>query len=89
MHGEFLAARRRALNVLEETADRDRLSKDELEAWLGALNDLRLVLGTRLGVTEELYERELDPRHPHAHEHAVYAYLTWLQGHVVEAVEEG
>jgi hypothetical protein len=88
MHGELLAGRRHALSVLEATVDRDRLSEDELEAWLGALNDLRLVLGTRLGVTEDLYEQDLDPRHPHAHEHAVYAYLTWLQGHVVEAAEE-
>jgi hypothetical protein len=88
MQEELRAGRRQALGVLEATADRDRLSEDELEAWLGALNDLRLVLGTRLGVTEDLYEQELDPRHSQAHEHAVYAYLTWLQGHVVEAVDE-
>jgi hypothetical protein len=88
MQGELLAGRREALRVLETTADRDRLAADELEAWLAALNDLRLVLGTRLGVTEEVYERELELRDPQAYDLAVYAYLTWLQEQVVEATAE-
>src|SRR5919201_1851514 len=52
MHGELLGKHREALVVLQETTDRDRLRSDEAHAWLTALNDLRLVLGTRLGVTE-------------------------------------
>ena len=87
MDGELLEGRRAALRVLEETADRERLREDELEAWLGAVNDLRLVLGTRLGVTEELYERELDPRDPRAPDLAVYIYLSWLQEQLVEALD--
>ena len=87
MDGELLGGRRAALRVLEETADRERLREDELEAWLGAVNDLRLVLGTRLGVTEELYERELDPRDPRAPDLAVYIYLSWLQEQLVEALD--
>jgi Domain of unknown function (DUF2017) len=85
MRDELLAERREALRVLEETADRDRLTQDELDAWLGALNDLRLVLGTRLGVTEELYEDAVDPEDPQARETALYLYLTWLQEQLVEA----
>jgi uncharacterized protein DUF2017 len=85
MHGELVDGRREALRVLETTADRERLAANELHAWLGALNDLRLVLGTRLGVSEEVYERDLDPRDPQAYDLAVYAYLSWLQEHVVEA----
>jgi Domain of unknown function (DUF2017) len=85
MRDELLAGRRDALRVLEETADRERLTQEELGAWLGALNDIRLVLGTRLGVTEELYEDELDPEDPQARETAVYFYLTWLQEQLVEA----
>jgi hypothetical protein len=88
MQGELSAGHREALRVLEATAGQQRLAADELEAWLGALNDLRLVLGTRLGVTEEIYERELDPRDPQGYDLAVYAYLTWLQEHVVEATAE-
>lgn len=88
MHGELVDGRRQALRVLETTADRERLGENELHAWLGALNDLRLALGTRLGVTEEVYERDLDPRDPQAYDLAVYAYLTWLQEHIVEATSE-
>ena len=83
---ELLAGRRRALQLLEETADRERLRQDEAHSWLGALNDLRLVLGTKLGVSEELYERGVDPRDPRAREHAVYLYLAWLQEELVHAL---
>jgi hypothetical protein len=89
MRDELLAGRREALRVLEETADRESLTREELDAWLGALNDLRLVLGTRLGVTEELYEEALDPEDPQARETALYVYLTWLQEQLVEAAAAG
>lgn len=85
MADELLEGRRAALRLVEETAGRDRLSAEELDAWLRALNDLRLVLGTRLDVTEETYERELDPAHPQAYELSVYAYLSWLQEQLVAA----
>jgi hypothetical protein len=85
MGGELLEHRREALRLFEETVGRERLRADELEAWLGAVNDLRLVLGTRLGVTEDVYERELDPSDPQAHGLAVFLYLTWLQEQLVEA----
>jgi len=85
MADELLEGRRAALRLVEETAGRDRLSAEELDGWLRALNDLRLVLGTRLDVTEETYETELDPAHPQAYELSVYAYLTWLQEQLVAA----
>ena len=57
------------------------MSSEELESWLGALNDLRLVLGTRLGVTEQTYDEP--PRDPGL---ALYGWLTWLEGTIVEAL---
>jgi Domain of unknown function (DUF2017) len=86
MRDELLGGRRRALRVLEETAGRDRLSPDEAQAWLTALNDLRLVLGTRLDVSEETFLDGLDPDDPRAPELALYAYLSWLQEQLVEAI---
>src|SRR5688572_3249143 len=68
-----------ALRTLEDTVDRERLAEDELEAWVGALNDLRLVLGTRLDIQEDTFDDGIDPRDPRAEELSVYAYLTWLQ----------
>jgi hypothetical protein len=85
MAGELLEGRRAALRLVEETADRDRLTAEELDGWLRALNDLRLVLGTRLDVTEETYEGELDAADPQAYELSVYAYLSWLQEQLVAA----
>jgi hypothetical protein len=73
-----------ALQRLEETAEAERLAEEDAGSWLTALNDLRLVLGTRLGVTEESYAQEL--RQPGF---AVYAWLTWLQGELVEALAAG
>lgn len=85
MAEELLEGRRAALRLVEETASGDRLTAEELDGWLRALNDLRLVLGTRLDVTEETYVTELDPAHPQIYELSVYAYLTWLQEQLVAA----
>jgi hypothetical protein len=62
----------------------DRLDESQLTAWIGALNDLRLVLGTRLDVNEGTYTMPLDPRHPQAQELALFGYLTWLQEQAVQ-----
>jgi hypothetical protein len=86
MGNELLGGRRRALQVLEETAGRDRLSADEAQAWLTALNDLRLVLGTRLDVSEDTFLDGLDHDDPHAPQLALYAYLSWLQEQLIEAI---
>ena len=47
-----------ALSTLDAPDQKRPLSKDECQAWLRALTDLRLVLGERLGITEE-WEEEL------------------------------
>ena len=88
MRDELLGGRRRTLQVLEETAGHDRLTAEEAQAWLTALNDLRLVLGTRLDVSEETFLDGLDPDDPRAPELALYAYLSWLQEQLVEAIAD-
>lgn len=55
------------------------LDRDEADAWLGCLNDLRLVLGTRLEVSEDLVPDELDDTDPRAQALQVYGWLGWLQ----------
>jgi len=78
---ELLSGRRQALELLAATARSDRLSAKEADAWLRALNDLRLVLGTRLDVQEDM---PID--RPKSPEHAVYIYLSWLQEQLVAAL---
>jgi hypothetical protein len=86
VRGELLEGKRRALRIVAETVDADRLDEEQLAAWVGALNDLRLVLGTRLGVTEDAYFGSPDPDDPRAPELALFAYLTWLQEQGVQAL---
>ena len=82
----LVSGRLAAVRTVDRTLDADRLSEAELNAWTAALNDLRLVVGTRLGVTEELYETGIDPLDPRAADLAVYGYLTWLQAAAVDAL---
>lgn len=95
VHPELLSERLAALELVTGTLDRGvekrgnvevLLTSDEVAAWLGVINDARLALGTRLGVTEDLDEREVDPAAPEAAAHALYAWLTWLEGELVETL---
>lgn len=75
-----------ALTTLEESADAERLDEDQLLAWMRAINEIRLVMGTRLDVTEEGDERPTDVSDPRAPAFAVYDFLTWLQGEIIDAM---
>ena len=86
MGAELASGRVQALELLVATAGNERLSPDEAEAWLRALNDLRLVLGTHLDVQEDSLLDRIDSDDPDAAGLAVYAYLSWLQEQLVEAL---
>ena len=81
-------AARTVLATLPDEGGRIRLSAGDGEAWLRALNDVRLALGVLLGITED-YERELadvtgtDPRSAYLQ---VYDWLTFLQETLVRAL---
>jgi Domain of unknown function (DUF2017) len=83
--GQLVTGRERALEVLESTVDRTSLSAEEADAWLRALNDARLVLGTELDVEEDLDWDTIRSDEPRALEYAVYGYLSWIQEQLVEA----
>lgn len=75
-----------SLETLASGATSNRIDTEELHAWMTALNQLRLVLGTRLEVTEDLDPRDIDANHPNANAFALYSYLSWLQEQAVEAL---
>lgn len=85
----LLDGRRQALEVLEQTADRKQLTAEEADAWLRALNDLRLVLGTRLDVQEDTFASDLRPDDPNAPALAVYGWLSWQQEQLVAVLIPG
>jgi hypothetical protein len=74
-----------AIDTVLRTADADRLTDEEADAWMRTCNDVRLVLGTRLNVTEETTPEdfEADPATAGAFEQ--YAILSELVQLLVEA----
>jgi hypothetical protein len=85
---DVLADRRRAaIDTLLATLDERRLTEEQLTAWMGAVNDLRLVLGTRLDVSEET-ELGDDPDDPDTALLALYTYLGFLLEQIVDALAE-
>jgi uncharacterized protein DUF2017 len=83
---DLMAERLAAIEVMERTIDSDKLSEEELLAWLSAINDLRLVLGTRFDVPEDLSELDVHPGDPRAESLALYAYLSILEEDAVAAL---
>lgn len=88
-HGhDLLLAKLEALDTVEASLDSTELSEVEVLAWLGALNSIRLVVGTRLDLTEGSVERDFAEDDEAAGLFEMYRYLTWLEGWIIEALEE-
>lgn len=73
------------LDTLPTSGGKIALTPEQAEAWLMGLNDVRLALGTTLGIdadTPEVLE-DGDPRAPHLD---VYHWLTWMQDSLVQVL---
>jgi len=80
---ELSAHHRRALATLSRTARATSIDDEELNEWLTAVNDLRLVLGTVLGVTEEQPASATGA----SSQMVVYVYLSQLEAELVDVLE--
>lgn len=88
-HGnELLLGRLDALDVVERTLESDELSEEEMLSWLASLNSIRLVIGTRLDVREESTEADFAGDEQTTEMFELYGYLTWLEGWMIEALDE-
>ncbi|MFP5318807.1 MAG: DUF2017 family protein [Acidimicrobiia bacterium] len=83
---ELMDSHLAALEALEAAADAERLDEDQAHAWMRALNEVRLVLGTRLDVTEEGTERPRSRDDPRLAAFAAYDYLSALQDELIDAL---
>jgi len=83
-----VAAARTLLATLPRQGGKVRLSLEQAEAWLRSLNDVRLALGVRLGVTEEFDALGIDraPDDPRFAYILVYQWLAELQDSLVSAL---
>jgi len=83
LHAELVDGRQARIGAVRDTLERDALTAEEVEAWVGVLNDLRLTLGSELEVAQdEDVPEEGDPRRE---PFVRYVYLGWLQEQFVEA----
>ena len=76
------------LETLPPQGGKVRLTGDQARDWLRALNDIRLMFGVRLEVTED-YEDQLaglDPKDPRAAAFEVYGWLGAVQDSLVRAL---
>lgn len=78
----------RARQCMAEMVDEPgelELSDEAGQRWIQVINDLRLALGTNLGITEQ-DEAEIDLDDPAAQERAIYYWLTGVQDSIVRAL---
>lgn len=62
---------------------------EELDAWLSVITDIRLAIGTRLDVTEEMMAAEPPPESPDTPALSVLHWLGWLQETMLQAIDGG
>lgn len=89
VHADLAEMRRDRVAVVESTLEAPSLDEAQALAWLGVLNDARLVLGTSLGLEDDAPDEPPDAADPDAMRYAVFAYLGWLVGAFTDALAEG
>ncbi|MFD7842644.1 oxidative stress transcriptional regulator AosR [Nocardia sp. NPDC004340] len=80
-----VAAGRVVLDTLPPQGGRIVINPEQADAWLTALNDVRLALGTALDIDADTPEHfpDDDPRGPSLE---VYHWLTWMQDSLIQAL---
>jgi Domain of unknown function (DUF2017) len=78
-------AAQRLLNTVPESGGRFELTEDDANAWIAAVNDIRLTLGVMLEIGPGGPDR-LPADHPLAVHFDVYQWLTVLQEYLVLAL---
>jgi hypothetical protein len=89
MHEDLLASKRESAEILAATAGATVLDERQIVRWMGAINDLRLVIGTQLDLHDDgddMEEVAFDEEHPDHQRWVVYRFLTHLLALVVEAL---
>ncbi len=64
------------------------LSGEDLAVWLGFLHDVRLTIGSALGITDESWERDLHPDDPDFDERLLLNQLSYLEEAILQAIRE-
>lgn len=74
------------LETFKNSLYNSEITFDEALAWVGALNSMRLILGTALDVQED--QDPPDEEDPDYQGYVIYDLLTYLQGAVIDALQD-
>ena len=91
VHEDLASTRLASLVTIGEVLGRDpgsdelALGEGDLDALMRALNDLRLVIGTLLDVSEDTDAEDIGPEDPDFGHFQLYGYLGWLLEGIVRA----
>ncbi len=85
MRDELLAERLDHLDLLDGTLKADHLDDSQVTAWIQGLNELRLVLGTQLNISEQDDSTDVDPHDPGQRPRLRYHYLGGLLAELIDA----
>jgi Domain of unknown function (DUF2017) len=89
MRAELVTSRVAAISIVEESLFDEAVDGAKLNAWMAAINDVRLVLGTLLGVSEEADHGEMEETDPNFGGFVLYDQLTFVLGEIIDALSEG
>ncbi|MDP7067000.1 MAG: DUF2017 family protein [Acidimicrobiales bacterium] len=84
MRDQLLERRLGHLDVVEATLQDRELSSESLTAWITSINDVRLVLGTHLDVSEDEEPTFAASNDPDQQQRAIYQYLSHLLGELLD-----
>lgn len=80
---QLINRRQNAADTVRATADNDVLTEEELAQWMSVINDARLVLGTRLDVSED---SDADLEDPDFGLFLIYDELGYLLDRIVKVM---
>jgi hypothetical protein len=79
MRTDLVQSKLAAIAIVEDALEGDGVvDESQLMAFMQALNSLRLVLGTLVGVSDDPAVDEVAPAYVDSTEYALYSYLSWL-----------
>lgn len=85
---QLLAAKLDALDTVEATLGGGEFTEDQLIGWMQAVNSLRLVLGTRLDVSEDLDPGDVADDDPDKALWVSYELLSQMLAIIVDALDD-
>jgi hypothetical protein len=87
-HDDLLSRRLTNLDLMEAALHAETVDEPTLQAVMGAINDIRLVLGTKLDVSEDDDPADFQGDERTESAYAVYHYLGWLLELIVDALSD-